>query len=107
MPFSLLNQINPVTLHIFYVSLFQVMGVGLLALILGSLWFRRGSSRQDGSQAGQLEINRLGYPKGYRILSWGLGVLWILDGLLQAQPAMATSMFVDMDVVSNLSSQPH
>ena len=107
MPFSLLNQINPVTLHVFYVSLLKVMGIGLLAVVLGGIWSWRRSGRQNASQARHLEIMRLGYPKGYHILSWGLGLLWIIDGLLQAQPPMATSMFVDMDVAANLSSQPH
>jgi hypothetical protein len=108
MPYSLLNQINPVTLHVFYVSLLKVMGVGLLVFLLGEVWFwKRSGSREASSPVDSSETSVFEYPPGYRVLWWGLGLLWLIDGLLQAQPAMATSMFVDMDVASNLSSQPH
>ncbi len=108
MPYSLLDHINPVTLHVFYVSLFQVTGVLLLLTLLGWFFWRV----QYGIHENLSSDDRLGnrnrdYPRGYRILWWGLGLLWLIDGLLQAQPPMATSMFVDMDVAVNMHSQPH
>ncbi len=110
MPYSLLDHINPVTLHVFYVSLFQVTGVLLLLVLLGWFWTRM-QYRVNGESPkshGEDSLNQSAeYPKGYRILWWGLGLLWLIDGLLQAQPPMATSMFVDMDVATNVSSQPH
>ena len=105
MPYSLLNHINPATLHVFYVSLFQVSGVLLLLVLLGWFFTHIRYESHPNSSSNQPEKKRLDYPRGYRILWWGLGVLWLIDGLLQAQPPMATSMFVDMDV-ANMRKKP-
>jgi hypothetical protein len=42
-----------------------------------------------------------------RIIAKCLGVLWIIDGLLQFQPAMFGQDFVTNVLVPNLSAQPH
>lgn len=42
----------------------------------------------------------------YRILYIGLGFFWILDGLLQLQPAMANSAFLEMVIAPLLPGQP-
>lgn len=110
MPYSLLNYINPVTIHTFYVSLFQATGVILLMVLVGV--GIRHMVRKNPDHPGTTEDNRAlkespQYPRGYNILWWGLGILWLIDGLLQAQPPMATSMFVDMDVATNVTGQPH
>lgn len=43
---------------------------------------------------------------GRRVLRTGLGLFWVLDGLLQAQPAMGTSLLVNEVFKANLSGQP-
>ncbi|WP_053960021.1 sulfocyanin-like copper-binding protein [Sulfobacillus thermosulfidooxidans] len=110
MPYSLLNYINPVTIHTFYVSLFQATGVILLLVLLG-VGIRhmvRKNPNNLGSETENAAVkDSPQYPRGYNILWWGLGILWLIDGLLQAQPPMATSMFVDMDVATNVTGQPH
>ena len=104
MPYSLLKYISPAIIHTFFVSLFQATGIILLVILLTlAVWPRSGQHGNTERGPGDSRP----YPSGYYILYWGMGVLWLLDGLLQAQPPMATSMFVDMDVASNLANQPH
>lgn len=43
---------------------------------------------------------------GRSLLWWALGGLWILDGLLQLQPAMPNSAFLEMVVAPALQGQP-
>ncbi len=104
MPYSLLKYISPAIIHTFFVTLFQSTGIILLVILLSLVLWPRPSQR--GLTADRTDESRP-YPSGYYILYWGMGILWLLDGLLQAQPPMATSMFVDMDVASNLAHQPH
>ena len=42
-----------------------------------------------------------------RILTLSLGGLWLLDGILQLQPAMFTGAFVEQVLAPTLTSQPH
>ncbi len=102
MPYSLLNYISPVIIHTFLIRLFQSSAVVLFIILA---WAALKSRPEKPSAAH--EKGSAPYPQGYKILWWGLGLLWVFDGLLQAQPPMATSMFVDMDVASNLANQPH
>ncbi|HEY5220884.1 MAG TPA: hypothetical protein VIJ29_01910 [Candidatus Paceibacterota bacterium] len=43
----------------------------------------------------------------WRVLMTCLGGFWLLDGILQLQPAMFTSAFVNTVLAPNLQSQPH
>lgn len=40
-------------------------------------------------------------------LWWGLGIMWLIDGILQAQPAMPNNGFVQDVLAPALSGQPH
>lgn len=45
------------------------------------------------------------YPRAYRWMVWGLGGLWVVDGLLQAQPLMVTR-FIGGFLAPLTSGQP-
>lgn len=40
-------------------------------------------------------------------LWWGLGIMWLIDGILQAQPAMPNNGFVQDVLAPAVSGQPH
>lgn len=44
--------------------------------------------------------------RGHRLLWRGLGVLWLIDGILQGQPAMFTRKFARDNLWPNLGGQP-
>lgn len=122
MPSGFLSQLDPETIHRFYGALLASGGI-LLAGVLILVVVRRvlrvlGNMEPVGSK----DVNSLALggtvakfvdradsatlPRGRDALWWGLGVLWLLDGLLQVQPAMSSSMFVDMVFAANLQGQP-
>ncbi len=104
MPYSLLDYINPVTIHIFYVRLLQWTTIlMIIVLVILTIWRLKKSNIKSTVLDKPVAL----YPRGYSVLWWGIGILWVIDGLLQAQPPMATSMFVDMDVATNVAGQPH
>jgi cytochrome oxidase Cu insertion factor (SCO1/SenC/PrrC family) len=58
----------------------------------GGPWARRGTRRDDGTgQALDRSPRQRGIrePRGRSLLRVGFGLIWILDGILQAQPKMA------------------
>ena len=66
----------------------------------------RPASPAPASSADQPEVEPLGNdPAGRRVLRYGFGALWLLDGLLQAQPAMP-GRFATGVLGANLP-QPH
>jgi cytochrome oxidase Cu insertion factor (SCO1/SenC/PrrC family) len=93
-----LSDTNPLLVAAFRAALLhQGLIILLLLLVLGLAWAgvrewvpgaRSASARPwsaaDGSGAPE--------PAGRRLLRIGFGVIWILDGLLQAQPAMAVGL---------------
>ncbi|MHB1800494.1 MAG: SCO family protein [Actinomycetes bacterium] len=83
-----------------------VLGIGLIGLVgwvLGWLspgghaWVARTATRLTGGSAPE--------PRSRRVLRLGLGGLWLLDGVLQAQPAMPSG-FVPQVVAPMLPGQP-
>ncbi len=89
------NQINPL-------SLFYVVNlvIALFVVILGGWWlFARW-------QNPSLHLPLSPPIPARRMLTYGLGGLWLLDGLLQAQPAMVTR-FIGGILVPLGSGEPH
>lgn len=63
--------------------------------------------RQPFRSAWRAVCHRVGRtPKERALLWWGLGLLWILDGVLQAQPAMPNNGFVQDVLAPALIGQP-
>jgi cytochrome oxidase Cu insertion factor (SCO1/SenC/PrrC family) len=92
-----LSDTNPTLVAAFRTALLhQGLLIALLLAVLALAWFgvrewmpRAASARsQDGTgwQAAAAE------PAARRLLRIGFGIIWIFDGLLQAQPAMAAGM---------------
>jgi cytochrome oxidase Cu insertion factor (SCO1/SenC/PrrC family) len=89
-----LNVHNPVIAHAFHAAL---IGQGIIALLIlgiavlawAALRLRRRTARGAGEPA---DTGYLAEPAGRRVLRIGFGILWIFDGLLQAQSAMAIGL---------------
>ena len=90
-----LSNTNAVLVAAFRTALLhQGMVIVLLLLVLGLAWAgvrewvpgARSASGGQGSLAGSPE------PVARRLLRIGFGIIWIVDGLLQAQPAMAAGL---------------
>jgi hypothetical protein len=62
---------------------------------------RPGETYDDGSTAGRVRP-----PITRRHVQIGLGVLWLLDGLLQLQPYMFTSRFASQVIAPTATGQP-
>ncbi len=93
------NHPTALILWHFYGTLLKELVV-LLLILGGSLWWRRyHQSMNKPPTNGEPSI------LARRILYWGFGGLWILAGLLQAQPAMSTE-FAPHYLVPNLNGQP-
>ena len=65
-----------------------LVGAGLLAGVAMWWWQRRGASHGTGLRAPTRTDSHAQEPPARRLLRIGLGLLWLVDGLLQAQPAM-------------------
>lgn len=88
--------------HDLGLSLLAVMSTGVM--VAGGWWVSRFLAEGDPLPAVITPLaNR---SRGYRWLYGGLGFLWILDGLLQLQPAMPNSAFLEMVVAPLLNGQP-
>lgn len=103
------NKQNPVILHFFYADLFTEAGFALLVLLVVLLagWTQR-IQRQRAADPAVFESTAPHQPPsvlGRSVLRIGLGALWILDGLLQAQPAM-TNAFLSNVISPLVSGQP-
>lgn len=91
------NRPTPAVLHIFYslIGIEFLIGAGIVIVVMGL--YRR-YKHHDCRSTGPDLLSR-------RIVRWGFGGLWILDGLLQAQPAMS-SEFVPHFLDPLLHGQP-
>jgi len=76
-------------------QLIVLLCVALVAIVVALVLRRRGWTATTATPE----------PPGRRVLRTGLGVLWIVDGLLQAQPAMPAS-FVQTSLAPALESAP-
>jgi cytochrome oxidase Cu insertion factor (SCO1/SenC/PrrC family) len=94
-----LNLANPILVAAFRAAL---MHQGLVALlILATLaiawssareWLPRMISAEAAAGRTQIRPDRSAEPAGRSLLRVGFGLLWIFDGILQAQPAMAAGL---------------
>ncbi len=84
--------------------LWEFYGTLLKELVIGVVIFAlvRWRSRRTPTEPSKFPPEPL---LGRQILNWGFGGLWILAGLLQAQPSMSTE-FVPHYLVPNLNGQP-
>ncbi|HEY5135720.1 MAG TPA: SCO family protein [Candidatus Nanopelagicales bacterium] len=71
--------------------------VAVSAVVTSVVLLRRGVQRSSAPTVPE--------PRGRRVLRISLGALWVVDGLLQAQPAMPAS-FVPETIAPSLSSAP-
>ena len=92
-----LNQANSVLVAAFRSALIHQGLVALLILIsLGIIWasareWQPGFARR-GHLAWALARRSHAEPVGRSVLRFGFGLLWVFDGILQAQPAMAAGL---------------
>jgi len=87
-----LSTNNPLVLAAFHSALrWQGLLVGLLCLLAFGAWLAARALRApvEGTPAA---VDTDEEPAGRRLLRVGFGLVWILDGLLQAQPAMPLGM---------------
>jgi len=84
-----LSANNPVIVDAFHSSLRgQALLAGLLLLIAAAAWaFHLRAGRGEGQASAGLPPNGAEHP-ARRLLRVGFGILWVLDGLLQAQSSM-------------------
>ncbi|MCI0183235.1 sulfocyanin-like copper-binding protein [Sulfoacidibacillus ferrooxidans] len=126
MPYYLLKYLSVHTVEQFYSLLLAT--VGFLILMIVSIVYMVGlrkariveqntielknsfSALNTANEHGMLEEQRSKkvhvYLLGRSFLWYGLAALWFIDGLLQIQPPMASSMFVDMVLAPVLAGQP-
>ncbi len=80
------------------VRFYQVFAVlAMVGIITVAVWVRRQRQCHNATD--------YPYPQAYRWLARGLAGLWILDGLLQAQPLMNTH-FINGILAPSIQSQP-
>jgi len=96
-----LSDTNPILVAAFKTALLhQGLVVLALLLVLGLAWLGVREWLPGGRRAGASSWSAatLGWaggatePSGRRLLRIGFGLLWIFDGILQAQPAMAAGL---------------
>lgn len=92
------NHPTALILWQFYGILLKELVIIGVAVAVGRWWVRNQRKARFQSAPGTSLPER-------RMLWWGFGGLWILAGLLQAQPAMSTE-FVPHYLVPNLNGQP-
>lgn len=89
--------------HDLWWSLIAVLSTALM--VLGGVWALR--RLDDAAAVSRPVLTPLAHrTRGYRWLYGGLGAVWMLDGLLQLQPAMPNSAFLEMVITPLLSGQP-
>ncbi len=79
--------------------------IGTLVMVAGGLWLSR--LLDEGRPTSAVRPALANRGRAYRILYTGLALFWILDGLLQLQPAMPNSAFLEMVIAPLLPGQPH
>ena len=84
-----LNPASPILVSAFRSALLQQWLI--IALIFGLLLITWGATRTAifGSMAGAPVAERWREPRARLVLRVGFGVIWLFDGILQAQPQMA------------------
>jgi cytochrome oxidase Cu insertion factor (SCO1/SenC/PrrC family) len=84
-----LSPADPTLVAAFRSALLHQGAIALLIIaFLGLLWATVRTWRRT-AEAGESERGGSGEARGRRLLRVGFGLLWILDGILQAQPKMA------------------
>ena len=89
--------------HDLGLSVLVVMGT--LVMGAGGWWVSRLIDEKPSTPA--IRTPLASHGPGYRVLYIGLGLFWILDGVLQLQPAMPNSAFLEMVIAPLLPGQPH
>ena len=87
-----LNVNDPTVVAAFHAALGHQGLIALLIFaVLSVAWV---SVRGPGAARGAVSASRsaVGEPAGHQVLRIGFGLLWLLDGILQAQPSMAAGM---------------
>src|ERR1700759_2688271 len=85
-----LNIHDPVVVSAFRAALLHQ---GLIALaIFALLSVAWGGLRGPAGSEGTAAVAAAPEPRAHRVLRIGFGLLWLLDGLLQAQPGMAAGL---------------
>ena len=94
-----LNIANPILVAAFRAALMHQGLVALLILAILAIawssareWLPRLTSADASAGRTRIRPNRSAEPAGRSLLRVGFGLLWILDGILQAQPAMAAGL---------------
>src|ERR1017187_9742610 len=92
-----LNVTNPVLVAAFRAALLhQGIIVAVILALLAMAWVSAreflGLPGSAGSRAGTAGTAGPAEPAGHRLLRISFGVLWIFDGILQAQPGMAAGL---------------
>jgi cytochrome oxidase Cu insertion factor (SCO1/SenC/PrrC family) len=88
-----LDPADPVIVAAFRSALLhQLAIVGIIFLLLLLAWGATRGWVTAGSQAAQAPAARWREPRARFLLRIGFGILWIFDGILQAQPKMAAGL---------------
>jgi cytochrome oxidase Cu insertion factor (SCO1/SenC/PrrC family) len=89
-----LDPADPVIVAAFRSALLhQLAIVGIIFLLLLLAWgATRGRAPAGSQQAAQAGAVSWHEPRARRLLRLGFGILWVFDGILQAQPKMAAGL---------------
>jgi cytochrome oxidase Cu insertion factor (SCO1/SenC/PrrC family) len=85
-----------------YAALAVQLAVVALVALVAVLLIRRRGERYETTDASRQPVE----PRGRMLLRVGLGLLWLVDGLLQAQPTMPSG-FVTSMLNPQLATAPH
>jgi cytochrome oxidase Cu insertion factor (SCO1/SenC/PrrC family) len=77
----------------------------LIFLVVGLVWLGLRAWRPDAA-AGPAPAARSAEPAWRRLLRYGFGLVWVLDGILQAQPKMAIGLPSQV-IEPTAASSPH
>jgi cytochrome oxidase Cu insertion factor (SCO1/SenC/PrrC family) len=98
-----LNAGNPAVVAAFRTALLhQALLALVIFAVLAAGWLGLRLVRGSGAAAGPIPAD----PAGRKLLAVGFGNLWVLDGLLQAQPKMALGL-PPLVIEPTASSSPH
>src|SRR5215469_1038595 len=93
------NLNNPVVVAAFRAALLHQGLIALLVLMMLGLvwigvrvWLRTRAGSSTGAQASGRSAPGVAEPAWRRLLRIGFGLLWVFDGILQAQPKMAVGL---------------
>ncbi len=101
-----LNDANPTLVAAFRTALLHQGLIALLLVIVLALAWVGIREWVPSVKAGQLAGDGATEPAGRRLLRIGFGIIWIFDGLLQAQPKMAAGMPSQV-IAPAAASSPH